>query len=342
MRARSFDTERRDSPAPLDRLSRRELLRLAALGLGAVALGGVLGGCKSQSRPATALPPPTGAASPTPTPSSTLSPYPDVVVARTGEPEPLVRAAIGALGGMGRFVPKRATVVVKPNICVAGRGYQYAATTNPWVVGTLVKLALEAGAGEVKVLDYGFGGPSAQAYVTSGIGEQVEAAGGRMVVISDRDFVPVQIPNGKWLRQTEVYRDVLEADVLINVPVAKTHLHTLLTLGMKNLMGVVRDRQALHVNLEQAIADLNTAIRPALNVIDCIRVMANGGPTGGNLSDVRKLDTIVASTDVVAADCCAASLFGIEPYQLSFVGFGAELGLGEMDLSKLRIEEVGA
>jgi uncharacterized protein (DUF362 family) len=324
----------------LEKLSRRELLRLAGTGLGALALGGILGGCKGQSRLATALPMPTWAASPTPSP--TPSPYPDVVVARTGEPEPLVRAALVALGGMSRFVPTGATVVVKPNICVAGRSYQYAATTNPWVVGTLVKLALEAGAREVKVLDYGFGGPSAEAYVSSGIGEQVEAAGGRMVVISDRDFVPIQIPRGKWLRQTEVHRDVLEADVLINVPVAKTHLHTLLTLGMKNLMGVVRDRQAMHANLEQAIADLNTAIRPTLTVIDCIRVMANGGPTGGNLSDTRKLDTIVASTDVVAADSYAATLFGMEPYQISYVGFGEELGLGRSDLSKLNIAEISA
>jgi uncharacterized protein (DUF362 family) len=322
----------------LDTLSRRDLLRLAALGLGAVALDGILGGCKAQSRLATAPPPPAG--SPSPAPSSTVSPYPDVAVARKGEPEPLVRAAVGALGGMGRFVPKGATVVVKPNVCVAGRSYQYAATTNPWVVGTLVRLALEAGAGEVKVLDYGFGGPSAEAYVTSGIGEQVEAAGGRMVVISDREFVPVQIPRGKWLRQTEVYRDVVEADVLINVPVAKTHTHTLLTLGMKNLMGVVRDRPAMHINLEQAIADLNTVVRPNLTVIDCVRVMANGGPTGGNLSDVRKLDTIVASTDVVAADSYAASLFDMKPYELSYVAFGAELGLGQMDLWKLNVAEI--
>jgi len=93
----------------------------------------------------------------------------------------MVRRALASLGGMDKFVPKGANVVVKPNICVAYHTYEYAATTNPWVVGALVKMCFEAGASSVKVMDFPFGGSAQEAYVKSGIKEQVEAAGGEMV-----------------------------------------------------------------------------------------------------------------------------------------------------------------
>ncbi len=346
-------------------LSRRDFLRLAVLGLGAAVLGGILEACKAQFSPAVVPTPAPPATSPsataagtqpsatpvlsaTPVPSSTLpassSPaasagYPDVVVARNGDPEPLVRGAIAALGGMGRFVPRGASVIVKPNICVSYRTYEYAATTNPWVVGTLVKMAFEAGAGSVKVLDYPYGGSAAEAYATSGIGQQVQAAGGQMVVMSDRNYVRTRIPAGKWLKQTEVYDDVLKADVLINVPIAKVHSSARLTLGMKNLMGVVRDRSAMHGKLGQAIADLNTLVRPQLTVVDCVRILTANGPSGGSLGDVKKLNTVVASSDVVAADSFAATLFRLKPSDVDYLRIGAAMGLGQSDLSKLRVED---
>ncbi len=346
----------------MPQLSRRDFLRLAALGLGAATIGGVLEACKSvttplarptSSRPGTAAP--ATAAAPPPTPASlppaTLiaSPtaaasagYPDLVVVRKGEPDALVRRAIAALGGMERFVPSGASVIVKPNVCVSYRTYEYAATTNPWVVGTLVKMAFEAGASSVKVMDYPYGGSAADAYATSGIAEQVQAAGGEMVVMSDRKYVSTQIPAGKWLKQTDVYDEVLKADVLINVPIGKVHSLATLTLGMKNLMGVVRDRSSMHGNLGQAIADLNTVIRPDLTVVDCVRILTAHGPSGGNLDDVQKLDTVVASTDIVATDSFVATLFGLKPDDLHYVGFGAAMGLGVSDLSKLKVADLTA
>ncbi|MGA9348500.1 MAG: DUF362 domain-containing protein [Anaerolineae bacterium] len=298
---------------------------------------------------ATSMPTPTAGATSMPTatvgatsvPTSTPSTgYPDLVVARGGEPEELVQRALAALGGMERFVQPGDDVIVKPNICVAYHTYEYAATTNPWVVAALVRLCLEAGARRVRVMDYPFGGGPEEAYVRSGIQEQVVAAGGEMEIMSRFKFVAAEIPQGLDLRQCDIYDQVLNADVVINVPIAKTHGLARLTLGMKNLMGVISDRPAMHRNLGQRLADLTSRIRPALTVVDAVRILVANGPTGGNLDDVKKMDTVIASPDIVAADSYAATMFGLQPDDLSYVRAAAAMGLGRSDLDSLKIEEI--
>lgn len=252
----------------------------------------------------------------------------------------MVRKSLLTLGGMERFVKNGDIVVVKPNICVAYHGYQYAATTNPWVVGAIVKLALDAGASKVKVMDYPFGGTAEQAYNKSGIRSEVEKAGGKMVVMSNLKYVETKIPDGLDLKSTRIYDEVVNADVLINVPIAKNHQLALLTLAMKNLMGVISDRPMMHANLGQRLADLNSRVRSNLVIIDAVRMLMDHGPSGGNLSDVKKADTIIASTDIVAADSYAATLFGISPDKLTYIKKGAKMGLGNNNLEELRIEEI--
>jgi uncharacterized protein (DUF362 family) len=248
---------------------------------------------------------------------------------------------MAALGGMEKFVPKGANVIVKPNICIAYRSYEYAATTNPWVVGALVKLCYEAGAASVKVMDSPFNGTQQQAYEISGIKEQVEAAGGEMATMLANKYLHMDIPNAIVLKKTAVYEDILKAEVLINVPIAKQHSSSArLTLGMKNLMGVVQDRGALHADLGQCIADLNALVRPQLTVIDAVRILTANGPTGGSLSYVKKLDSIIASPDVVAADSYAAGLFGLMPEDLAYIVAATGMGLGRSDLQNLRIEQI--
>ncbi len=132
-------------------------------------------------------------------------------------------------------------MVVKPNICVAYHSYEYAATTNPWVVAAIVKMALEAGARSVEVMDYPFGGTPEQAYQISGISDQVKAAGGEMVVMKNIQFQEHEIPGAKNLKTTSINDLIYNADVLINVPVAKDHSLANLTLGMKNLMGAIQE-----------------------------------------------------------------------------------------------------
>lgn len=244
------------------------------------------------------------------------------------------------LGGMGRFVPKGSRVIIKPNICVAYHSYEYAATTNPWVVGALVKLCMEAGAGRVQVMDYPFGGSARDAYKASGIGEQVEAVGGEMVQMSGFKYKTFTIENALSLQKTDIYEDALQADVLINVPIAKDHGMATLTMGMKNLMGLIKNRPEIHRDFGNRLTDLARTIRPTLTVIDAVRILTDHGPSGGNLDDVRQMDTVIVSQDIVAADSYGATLFGMQPDDLDYIRVGAETGLGKSDLQKLNIQEL--
>jgi uncharacterized protein (DUF362 family) len=298
-------------------MKRRELLRRLGLGVAALGLGQVALGQKTGRQQ-----------------------QPIVVVAEKDKPAELVRKAIKALGGMGRFVKKGNRVLIKPNIAFA-RPPEGAANTNPEVVAELVQLCFEAGAREVIVLDYTLD-PARITYEMSGIAKAAEAKGARMVYVSPRDFVPIEVPKGKILSayDVRVLKQVLDADVFINVPIAKTHGSARLTLGMKNLMGVIQDRGSWHRSgdLHQCIADFVTAVKPHLTVIDAIRILASGGPKGPGR--VEQKDTIIASTDIVAADAYAATLFGLTPSDVPHIIKAAELGVGVADLKRVKIVKV--
>jgi uncharacterized protein (DUF362 family) len=265
-----------------------------------------------------------------------------LAVARGSDAAAITRAAIQALGGMQRFVTRDANVIIKPNICVAYHGPEYAATTNPTVVATLVGLCLEAGAKRVRIMDTPFGGTAESAYEVTGIGEAVRAAGGEMEIMSPVKFIKTAIPEGRDIKEWSVYKDILEADLVINVPIAKHHSLARLTLGGKNLLGVITRANAIHQNLNQRIADLASVVRPGLTVVDAVRILMAHGPTGGSLNDVKQANTIVASHDMVAADAWATSLFGLTGEDIPYIKAAAEMGLGTMDLAGLKIEEINA
>jgi uncharacterized protein (DUF362 family) len=347
----------------MPKLSRREFLQALAAAMGAVIADQFLVACGQKEAPPQAPSPTMPLANttqtetpqstptadggetapepePTDSPTATPQPAPDLVVARHGEPQMLVQQALAPFGGLAAFVPPGARVVIKPNICVGYHTYEYAATTNPWVVGALVKLAFEVGAASVQVMDNPFGGLPEAAYDKSGIAGQVKAAGGEMVVMSNLKFVDVELPNPLSLKKTKIYDDILKADVVINVPIAKHHNLAGLTLGMKNLLGTIHQRSPLHARLGENLTDLATLIRPALTVIDAVRVLRKHGPTGGDLRDVDQLDTLIVSPDIVAADSYAATLFDTQPMDLSYIQAGVQAGLGRSDLENLHIEEI--
>jgi uncharacterized protein (DUF362 family) len=275
----------------------------------------------------------------TPEPSPTSSPA-YMAVIRGPDPAAITRAAVDILGGMAAFISPGYDVIIKPNICTDYHPPEYASTTNPTVVATLVTMCLEAGAKRVRVMDYPFGGTPQSAYQISGIAEAVEAAGGEMHIMTQQKYIQVDIPLGKDLKKVEIYPDILEADLLINVPIAKHHGSTRLTLGEKNLMGTILDRNLMHINLTQRIADLTSLVQPGLTVIDAVRILTNHGPTGGNLDDVRQTNTIIASRDIVAADAYATTLFGLTYADIGYIQASAELGLGTTDLGSIDLREV--
>jgi len=263
-----------------------------------------------------------------------------LAVARGESPTAIVEAALAALGGIGRFVKPGNDVIIKPNICSAYHPYEYAATTNPEVVAALVKLCLGAGAGRVRVMDNSFAGTAVRAYTRSGIAEAVRAAGGEMELMTRMKYRETEIPEGRDIKKWMVYGDVLDTDVLINVPIAKHHSLARLTLGMKNLMGVIRDRNKFHINLGQRIADLNSLVRPNLTLVDAVRILMSHGPTSGNLDDVKLANTVIASHDIIAADAYAATLFGLAGADIPAIRAGVQMGLGTMDLSSVKVEEI--
>jgi uncharacterized protein (DUF362 family) len=307
-------------------LSRRTFLRLAGLACAGMALAGT--GCTAASTLETTAPigPAEGQA------------Y--MAIARGADPASITEAAIDALGGIARFVKKGADVIVKPNICVNYNTFEYASTTNPTVVGTIVRLCLEAGASRVRVMDTPYTSDPETAYKKCGIQDAVVEAGGEMEVMSRVKFAKFDIPDGRDIKSWSIYRDILEADVLINVPIAKQHGSTRLTLGAKNLMGVIQQPNQFHRNLHQRIADLHTVIRPHLTVVDAVRILTAHGPGGGNLDDVKQLDTVIASHDTITADAYATTFFGLTADDIGYIRLGAEMGLGEKDWSKVAVKEI--
>jgi uncharacterized protein (DUF362 family) len=319
-----------------DRLvSRRKILRwLMLAGAGSVAAGCApkpQAGGGGQSRPAGEVKQATDAKD-----------APHLVVSRGESPAAITEAAVAALGGMERFVKKGYDVIIKPNICTDSYPYEYAATTNPEVVAALVKLSLGAGAKRVRVMDYPFGGTAASAYARSGIADAVQAAGGEMEVMNPNKFRETEIPQGKSIQKWDIYQDVLTCDLMINVPIAKHHSLARLTLGGKNLLGVIQKRGLMHAKMGQRVADLASVVKPGLTVVDAVRILMDHGPTGGNLNDVKLANTIIASQDIVAADSYATGLFGLTGSDIGYIKAGAEMGLGEMDLSKIKVEEISA
>ncbi len=252
----------------------------------------------------------------------------------------MTRRALDALGGIARFVHKDADVIIKPNICTDYYSYEYGATTNPTVAAALISLALGAGAKRVRVMDNPFGGTAQSAYVKSGIQDAVVQAGGEMEIMNPNKFKEADIPDGIDIKKWIFYKDILDADLVIDVPIAKQHGTTGLTLGCKNLLGTVQNRGQIHSNIHQRIADLTSRVRPALTVVDAIRTLMRNGPTGGNLDDVKMTNTIIASADIVAADAYAATLFGMRGGDIGYIQAAADMGLGTLDLDKVKIEEL--
>lgn len=312
--------------------TRRDFLKMA----GVLACSGALAAAGCGSAPPQAAPTSGRLASPGPSAAGEGG-RSLVAVSRGRDAADVTAAAVAALGGMEAFVRAGADVIVKPNICSGYYGPEYATTTNPEVVGTLVSLCRAAGASRVRVMDSPFAGPADEAYQNSGIRAAVEKAGGEMEYMTPGGFRTFPIRDGRDLSEWPVYADVLACDTLIDVPIVKEHGATRLTLAGKNLLGVILDPGGFHTNIGQRTADLISLCRPTLTVVDAIRVLTANGPTGGDLSDVERLDTVLASTDLVAADACAADLVGVDPRDVSYLPPAHAMGLGELDLERVEV-----
>jgi uncharacterized protein (DUF362 family) len=271
----------------------------------------------------------------------------EIVIAKQGTPTQLLQAALSAYGGIGRFVKKGQRVVIKANIAWA-RTPEQACTNNPELFSALVKMCYEAGAKRVAVWDhtcdnYQF------CFTRSGLKDAAQKAGADLFSGHGQNvYRKLDVPKGRKLKKVEILKDVLEADLFINFPIPKQHFATELTLGMKNLIGIVWDMEQLHkIDLHQCIADVNTVRRPDLVVMDAIRILTTNGPKGpGKTEDIGE---VVVSTDIVAVDAYAAAYFQNpktgKPFkgeEIRFVKSAYEMGLGEIDLARVQMKKVTA
>ena len=262
-----------------------------------------------------------------------------VVVHGTDIPR-MLAAGIAAVGGWGSFVKPGQKATIKPNAGWASTPEQ-GANTHPLLVEECIRACRAAGASDV-VLPENPCSPAAKSFAMSGIAAAAKNAGGRLYEPDDeKDFVEVDVPRGKILKQVAVVRDVLETGCLINMPVAKSHRGATLTLGLKNWMGSVRDRGFWHRSgLHQCVADFATLVRPHLTIVDATRIMVTNGPRGPG--ELKTTNQLVFGVDPVAVDAYAATLFGMQPFDVPYIQIAHDTGLGCGDLAKVDVQHLEA
>jgi uncharacterized protein (DUF362 family) len=248
-----------------------------------------------------------------------------------------VAQALANLGGIGRFVSKQDVVVLKPNIAW-DRTPEQAANTNPELVAEVVRQCWLAGARRVIVTDVSCN-EARRCFQRSGIMAAARAEGAEVVLPDPDRFREVDL-GGVVLKNWPVFAPFLEADKVINLPIAKHHMLTGATLGMKNWYGILGgQRNRLHQQIHQSLADLASFMLPTLTLMDCYRVLVRNGPTGGNPEDVQLKKTIVAGTDPVAVDAYVAKAYwNLDAEQMPYLAMAAARGLGTVDFASLDVK----
>ena len=250
----------------------------------------------------------------------------------------LTRKVFEAAGGMNRFVSRGDVVVIKPNISWA-RPPHLAVTTNPEVLEGVIELCQEAGAKRVRIADNTIHS-AGRCFAVTGAGIVAKKTGADLIYPRTSLIREMKI-RGNRLDVWPVFVPLVEADKLINLPIAKVHRLSGVTLGMKNWIGGVGGRRnALHQDIHQTIVDLARFFKPTLTLIDATRMLIKNGPSGGSPSDVAVKNTLILSDDPIAADAKAAILLGYNPADIGFISLGQKNGLGEYDFKGLHQKSV--
>lgn len=261
------------------------------------------------------------------------------VIKVTGEsPYDITKKSVEMLGGMGKIISKQDIVMIKPNIGW-NRKVEQAANTNPEVLRAIIEMAFDAGAKKVIVMDH----PCHKAedtYRRSGIKEVVKKSGADLRY-SDENRLVVHDFKGEKLKKWPIFKDHLEVDKFINVPILKHHASAGLTIGMKNLYGIIGGRRGkLHRNMGDNIADLANGFKTDLTIIDAFRILKRNGPVGGRLSDVEMKKTVICSRNIFEGDVVAVDLFGKNIEEIPFIEAAFKRGMGKKDLNKINLKSM--
>ncbi|MGD1078976.1 MAG: DUF362 domain-containing protein [Candidatus Sulfotelmatobacter sp.] len=260
---------------------------------------------------------------------------PEMAIIQGDDPTQLAHQAVEELGGMRRFIARGDVVLVKPNIGW-DRTPEQAANTNPDIVAEIVRQCSNAGANRVIVTDVSCNDPR-RCFQRSGIAEAAKNAGADVILPDPSRFKEVDL-QGEVLRTWQVFDPFLNVDKVINIPIAKHHGLTGVTLGMKNWYGILGgQRNQLHQKIHESLVDLADFVRPTLTIIDCYRILLRNGPTGGNLEDVLLKKTLIAGTNPVALDAYVAKAYwNLEVDALPYLKMASNRGLGTYQFEKVR------
>lgn len=263
---------------------------------------------------------------------------PGITLAKNEEHENGLNLALDAIGGIKRFVKPGEKVTIKPNVGW-DRTPGQAANTSPRLVGEMVRLCLNAGASEVIVTDVTCN-DARRTFIRSGIKEAAEKNGGKVILPLEEDYLKVDL-GGKLLTTWPVLKHFVETDRFINMPIAKHHSLCECTVGLKNLYGILGGRRnQLHQEIDQSIVDLAAFVKPTLIIVDCTRVLMRNGPQGGSLADVNIENSIICSTDQVAADARAAEFLNLKSDSVGHIVMAEKSGLGNIDYRSIGYKEV--
>lgn len=223
-------------------------------------------------------------------------------------PEGMIREAVSLIGGFGKLEIKGRTVLVKPNVV---SGEKNPATTNPEVVGALVRILYGEGAKKVYVGDMSaFRTISTRRNMgRNGIKRAAEENGAEVIIFEDYGWIKVPLPGTKYVKEAHVTEWIFRPDIIINLPVIKTHRSATYSITLKNFIGCTHLRQRPYLidapHWEEIISEFNAAYTPELNIVDGTVSMIEGGPWEGT---PERTDIIIASGDRVAADIIGLGL----------------------------------
>jgi uncharacterized protein (DUF362 family) len=321
-----------NKPGPLNPLDRRDfLMRAAKAGAAIVAAGGVglwLHDRKSPSANAV---------------SETVS-LPDFSLPSAGPKMSIVTGAdrvktinraLAGLGGIERFIKSGDRVVLKVNAAFASPP-ALSATSHPDLVAEVTRLCLRAGAASVTVTDNPINDPQS-CFALTGIARAAESAGAKIALPTPSSFKPTTLADATLIKDWPLLFEPFHgATKLIGLAPVKDHHRSGASLTMKNWYGLLGGRRNIfHQDIHTIIFELARLVRPTLVILDGTTTMLTNGPTGGSLDDLKATNTMVASTDAVAADAFGATLLGKTATSLPFIGKAAAAGLGAADFESL-------
>jgi uncharacterized protein (DUF362 family) len=260
--------------------------------------------------------------------------------------EVLLRTALAPLGGIERFVKPGQTVAIKPNV-TWDRPPHTASSQDPDLMRAMINMVRAAGASRILIVDRSVFDPPALVLEVTELGPVFEETGVEVHVL-DRfvepksKYMDIDIPDGKAFQRIGVVKVAAEADVRINMAVAKSHIVLPVTLCCKHMMGYLENPPGLHVSLDQGIADILSApaIHSELHILEAIRVRVRGAAYGDgtDITDpdrVKRKNQVIAGVDPVLIDAYAtATFFNRSPMEITHIKRCFEAGLGEIDLQK--------